>query len=288
MKYEGNIYRPPTEAYSLIVQITIGCSHNGCIFCGMFKDKKFRIRPIDEVMEEFKEARSTYPHIGQIFLADGDALIYQTEDLIRILDYIKTNIPECKHVTSYATPRSLLLKSQEELDTLHQKGLDILYLGMESGSDEVLKYMNKGATADEITLAGQKAKKAGFQLVVMILSGLGGKKLWKEHAIYSGKVLTAMKPDSIAEMTLNIIPGTKLYEKVQSGEFEVLTPNEILQETKMLIKHIDIDGCEFITNHVSNYVNIQGVFNEGKPQMLAQLDDAIKNGNIKERKRTNL
>jgi len=283
MKYEGNIYRPPTEAGSLIVQITIGCSHNKCIFCGMFKDKKFRIRNVEEIIEELKEARSTYSHIEQIFLADGDALIYKTEDLIKILDYIKENIPKCKHVTSYASPRSLLLKTQEELDILHQKGLNILYLGMESGSDEVLKYMNKGATASEVTLAGQKAKKAGFQLVIMVLSGLGGKKLWKEHAISSGRVLTLIKPDSIAQMTLNIIPGTELYDKVKLGEFEVLTTNELLIETKLLLEHTNIDQCEFLTNHVSNYINIQGIINRDKSRMITQLDYAIKEDNIKKR-----
>jgi len=288
MNYEGNIYRPPTEADSLIIQLTIGCSHNGCIFCGMFKDKEFRLRPIDEVMEELNEARLTHQYIRSIFLADGDALSYRTKDLIKIFEYIKINIPECKHVASYATPRSLLLKKQEELDILHQKGLAVLYLGVESGSDNVLKYMNKGATADEIIIAGQKAKTAGFQLVAMMVAGLGGKNLWKEHATHSGRVLSLIKPDFIAAMTLNIVPGTKLYDKVQCGEFKMLTPYEILYETKMLINNIDIEGCVFLTNHISNYVYIYGTFNKEKSKMYMQIDDAIKFANINEQKYINL
>jgi radical SAM superfamily enzyme YgiQ (UPF0313 family) len=254
----------------------------------MYKDKSFHVRPISDVMEDFKEARSMYTYIDRIFIADGDALIYKTEDLLTILDYIKQYIPECKRVTSYATPRSLLLKSQEELDLLHERGLEMLYLGLESGCDEILTYMNKGATAAEITLAGQKAKKAGFSLSITILSGLGGTEKWKEHAVETGKVLSAIRPDFIGEMTLNIIPGTVLHKKVQSGEFKTLSPEEILEETKVLIENIDAPGCVFRSNHVSNYVNIRGTFNEGKADMIAQLDAALERGHFKERHYTNM
>jgi radical SAM superfamily enzyme YgiQ (UPF0313 family) len=288
MRYEGAVYRPPSEAYSLIIQATVGCSHNGCHFCNMYKDKSFHVRPIADVMEDFREARSMYTYIDRIFIADGDALIYKTEDLLTILDYIRQYIPECKRVTSYATPRSLLLKSQEELDLLHERGLEMLYLGLESGCDEILTYMNKGATAAEITLAGQKAKKAGFSLSITILSGLGGTEKWKEHAIETGKVLSAIRPDFIGEMTLNIIPGTVLHKKVQSGEFQTLSPEAILEETKVLIENIDAPGCVFRSNHVSNYVNIRGTFNEGKADMIAQLDAALERGHFKERHYTNM
>lgn len=288
MRYEGVVYRPPSEARSFIIQVTVGCSHNGCIFCNMYKEKQFHVRPITEVIEDFVAARAAYTYINRIFLADGDALIYKTEDLLTILDYIKQYIPECRRVTSYATPRSLLLKSQEELDLLYAHGLEMLYLGLESGCDAVLSYMNKGATAAEITEAGQKAKKAGFQLSVTILSGLGGTEKWKEHATETGKVLSAIGPDYIGEMTLNIIPGTRLYQKVQSGEFRALSPKAILEETKVLIENIDAPGCVFRSNHVSNYADIRGTFNEGKADMIAQLDTAIAHGHFKERHHTNM
>lgn len=288
MRYEGVVYRPPSEARSLIIQATTGCSHNGCIFCNMYKEKPFHVRPIAEVMEDFAAARAAYPYIDRIFIADGDALIYQTEGLLAILDYIRQHIPECRRVASYATPRSLLQKSQEELDLLHSHGLEMLYLGLESGCDAVLSYMNKGATAAEIIKAGQKAKKAGVQLSVTVISGLGGVERWKEHAIQTGKALSAIRPDYVGEMTLNLIPGTVLYQKVQSGEFKPLSPREILEETKILIEHVDAEGCIFRSNHISNYADIRGTFNEGREDMLAQLDAAVARGNFKERHYTHM
>ncbi len=288
MRYEGAVYRPPSEAYSLIVQVTVGCSHNGCTFCNMYKAKQFHIHTVEEVLEDLTEARSLYHYVDRIFLADGDALIYKTEDLLQILDAIQTMFPECQRVTSYATPRALLLKTQEELDLIHSHGLSMLYLGLESGCDKILTYVNKGHSAAEIVTAGQKAKKAGFQLSVTILSGLGGEALWKEHAIDTGKALSDMKPDYIGEMTLNIIPGTKLYEEAQAGKFTMPSPECILEETKLLIQNTDNEGAVFRSNHVSNYVNIRGTFNAGRDDMIKQIDDALSHGSFKVRHYTNM
>ena len=288
MRYEGAVYRPPSEAYSLIVQVTVGCSHNGCTFCNMYKAKQFHIHTVEEVLEDLTEARSLYHYVDRIFLADGDALIYKTEDLLQILDAIQTMFPECQRVTSYATPRALLLKTQEELDLIHSHGLSMLYLGLESGCDKILTYVNKGHSAAEIVTAGQKAKKAGFQLSVTILSGLGGEALWKEHAIDTGKALSDMKPDYIGEMTLNIIPGTKLYEEAQAGKFTMPTPECLLEETKLLIQNTDNEGAVFRSNHVSNYVNIRGTFNAGRDDMIKQIDDALSHGSFKVRHYTNM
>ena len=288
MRYEGDIYRPPSEAYSLIVQVTVGCSHNGCTFCNMYKAKKFHVHTLEEVLEDLAEARVMYQYVDRIFLADGDALIYRTEDLVTILDYIAQNFPECQRVTSYATPRSLLLKTQDELNLLHAHGLQMLYLGLESGSAQILERVNKGVSPDKIVLAGQKAKKAGFSLSVTILSGLGGEALMEEHAVETGKALTEMKPDYIGEMTLNIIPGTRLYEQTQAGEFALPSPERILEETKILIEHIDDEGAVFRSNHVSNYVNIRGTFNAGRTSMIRQIDDALARGHFKERHYTNM
>ena len=288
MRYEGDIYRPPSEAYSLIVQVTVGCSHNGCTFCNMYKAKKFHVHTLEEVLEDLAEARVMYQYVDRIFLADGDALIYRTEDLVTTLDEIERLFPECQRVTSYATPRSLLLKTQDELNLLHAHGLQMLYLGLESGSAQILERVNKGVSPDKIVLAGQKAKKAGFSLSVTILSGLGGEALMEEHAVETGKALTEMKPDYIGEMTLNIIPGTRLYEQTQAGEFALPSPERILEETKILIEHIDDEGAVFRSNHVSNYVNIRGTFNAGRASMIRQIDDALARGHFKERHYTNM
>ena len=288
MRYEGTIYRPPSEAYSLIVQATVGCSHNGCTFCNMYKAKKFHVHKVEEVFEDLMEARTLYSYVDRIFLADGDALIYKTDELVMILDEIKRLFPECQRVSSYATPRSLLLKMPEELALIHEHGLELLYLGLESGSDTILKNVNKGHTSAEIVEAGQKAKAAGYKLSVTVLSGLGGEELMDEHALKTAEAITAMKPDFVGEMTLNIIPGTKLYDKVKAGEFKMPGPEDILNETRLMIEHIDNEGCMFRSNHVSNYVNIRGNFNEGRADMIAQIDSALKNGTFKVRHYTNM
>ena len=254
----------------------------------MYKEKQFHIHTPGEVLEDLAEARSMYNYIDRIFLADGDALIYKTENLVSILDYIRENIPECRRVSSYATPRSLLLKTQEELELIRKHGLAFLYLGLESGSDKILLARNKGATSAEIILAGQKAKKAGFDLSVTILSGLGGTGLMEEHAIETARAISEMKPDYIGEMTLNIIPGTRLYQERFEGSFVMPQPVEILEETKLMIKNIDDEGAVFRSNHVSNYVNIRGTFNAGREDMIRQIDEAIEKNTFKVRHYSNM
>ena len=288
MRYEGTVYRPPSEAYSLIIQATVGCSHNGCTFCNMYKAKKFHMHKVEEVMEDLMEARSLYNYVDRIFLADGDALIYRTDELVMILDEIARLFPECQRVSSYATPRSLLLKTPEELKRVHEHGLELLYLGLESGSDIILTNVNKGHSASEIIEAGQKAKAAGYQLSVTVLSGLGGEELIDEHAIKTAEAITAMKPDFVGEMTLNIIPGTKLYDLTKEGKFKMPCPEDILKETRLMIENIDNEGCMFRSNHVSNYVNIRGNFNSGRADMIAQIDSALENGTFKVRHYTNM
>lgn len=275
MRYEETVYRPPSEAYSLIVQVTIGCSQNFCHFCDMYKNKKFRIRPLDEVLDDFREARATYSHIGRIFLADGDALICRTDYLISILDFIKANIPECERVTSYASPRSLLTKSHEDLVRIRRHGLEMLYLGLESGCDEVLTLMNKGATRDEIIKAGGMAKDAGYKLSVTVITGLGGERLREAHAIDSASAVSAMKPDYLGALTLSVMPGTVLYDMVKSGEFKLLSPEAALEESMMMIERIDAEGCVFRSNHISNYVNVHGTFNRDRASMIAQIKNAL-------------
>ncbi|MCQ1528438.1 radical SAM protein [Lutispora saccharofermentans] len=275
MRYEGSIYRPPSEAWSLIVQATIGCSHNKCSFCSMYKDKKFRIRSIEDIIQDISEARMLYKSIKRIFLADGDALMIKTAELLKILEHIRNTIPECGRVGIYASPRSIMLKSHEDLKLLREAGLGIAYLGLESGSDEILKNINKGADSQEIVEAGQKVKGAGILLSVTLISGLGGKQLWKEHALESAKAINKMKPDFLGLLTLMVELGTKLYEEVEEGSFKLLTPREIAVETLELLRNLDCEGCVFRSNHASNYLSLKGTLNRDRELLINQLQEAI-------------
>lgn len=279
MRYEGMIYRPPSEAYSLIVQVTIGCSQNHCIFCNMFKEKRFRIRDMDDVIQDLQDARDHYRYVEKIFLADGDALICKMEDLERILQFIQKNFPECKQVTLYGSPRSILMKKKEELERLRKLGISMVYMGLESGNDEVLAYMKKGVTAKEMIEAAHKIKDAKIRLSVTAISGLGGRRLWREHAKDTGIVLSQMNPDYIGLLTLMIEEDLPLMNKIREGDFELLSPYDILIETKEMLKYLDCPHCIFRSNHASNYVNLRGTLNDDKDAMIKMLEEAI-NGNI--------
>lgn len=275
LRYEGSIYRPPSEAWSLIIQATIGCSHNKCSFCSMYKDKRFRIRNTEDIIEDLTEARRLYKSIKRVFIADGDALIIKTSELLKILEYIKVIIPECERVGIYASPKSIETKSIDELKMLKDAGLGIAYLGLESGSDEILQNIDKGTSSNEIIGAGKKIRKAGILLSVTLISGLGGKKLWMEHAIKSAKAINKMQPDFLGLLTLMVEPGTRLYEEVARGEFQLLNPKEVSLETMELIKNLDCEGCVFRSNHASNYLALKGNLNKDKELMIHQLQKAI-------------
>lgn len=275
MKYEGIVYRPPSEAYSLIVQVTIGCSQNHCAFCSMYKTKQFRIRSTDEIIDDFMEAREIYPKIEKIFLADGDALICPVQDLEMILKLIRKKFPECRQVTCYASPKSILLKKTDELKRLCQLGLSMVYMGLESGSDKVLEYMKKGADPKEMIKAAEKIHNAGIRLSVTAISGLGGKKWWKEHAVETGKVLSEMKPEYAGLLTLMIEEGVPLEQEIKSGRFQLMNPYEILIETREMLEHMDCPGCIFRSNHASNYISLRGTLNKDKEKLIKQLDQAV-------------
>ena len=223
MRYYGAVYRPPSEAYSLIVQVTYGCSHNTCAFCSMYKEKRFALRPLEEVLEDFRIARQTYRHVDKVFLADGDALVRKASELYTILDTIRELFPECERVTSYASPASIRIRTDEELQTLRAKGLTMVYMGLESGSDEVLKLMRKGHPAAEIIEMGQKVRRNGIALSVTAITGLGGPELLEKHAIETAKAFNAMNPEYIGMLTLMVESGTPLYDWVRDGKFQLLT-----------------------------------------------------------------
>lgn len=281
MRYYGDVYRPPSEAYSLIVQITYGCSHNTCAFCIMYKSKKFSMRPMDEILEDLRQAASSYgENVRRVFLADGDALIRKTDELILILDEISRLFPNKERVTSYASPASLLIKSSQELRSLKEHGLEMVYLGLESGADSVLKLVNKGYTAKQITEAGCKAREAGMALSVTAVSGLGSHELSGEHAVMTAKAFSRMKPEYIGLLTLEIMPGTPMYDWVKDGSFKLLDPIEVLEETRLMVENIDSKGSVFRANHASNYLPLKGTFNRDRDTILKQIELAI-DGQIK-------
>ena len=268
MRYYGAVYRPPSEAYSLIVQVTYGCSHNTCAFCSMYKEKRFALRPLDEVLEDFHIARQTYRHVDKVFLADGDALVRKASELYTILDTIRELFPECQRVTSYASPASIRIRTDEELQTLRAKGLTMVYMGLESGCDEVLKLMRKGHMSDEIVAMGQKVRRNGIALSVTAITGLGGPELLEQHAIETAKAFNAMNPEYIGMLTLMVEPGTPLYDWVRDGKFQLLTQPQVLRETRLLVENLDSPGSVFRMNHASNYLVLKGTLNQDKEVML--------------------
>jgi radical SAM superfamily enzyme YgiQ (UPF0313 family) len=275
MRYEGIVYRPPSEARSLIVQVTIGCAHNTCTFCNMYKAKDFRVRSMEEIMEDLQEAHDSYgAYVQKVFLADGDALVLQTEKLLEILKAVKKLFPNCTRVASYGTAQDILRKSEEELKSLQKAGLGIVYVGAESGDDEILKSICKGVTADELKAAGQKLKRCGIQTSVTLISGLGGRKKVEEHARSCADLISAMNPEYASFLTLRLYEGTPMYDDVVTGRFERITADEIVDEMKIFLEHVDSPGTVFRTNHASNYVVLAGNLNDDIPSMLAQLDEA--------------
>ena len=274
MRYYGAVYRPPSEAYSLIVQVTYGCSHNTSAFGSMYKEKRFALRPLDEVLEDFHIARQTYRHVDKVFLADGDALVRKASELYTILDTIRELFPECQRVTSYASPASIRIRTDEELQTLRAKGLTMVYMGLESGCDEVLKLMRKGHMSDEIVAMGQKVRRNGIALSVTAITGLGGPELLEQHAIETAKAFNAMNPEYIGMLTLMVEPGTPLYDWVRDGKFQLLTQPQVLRETRLLVENLDSPGSVFRMNHASNYLVLKGTLNQDKEVMLRTIDAA--------------
>ena len=259
MRYEGDIYRPPSEAYSLLVQVTIGCAHNKCTFCNMYKEKQFRVRNVDEVLEDLDWARAQYRRVERIFLCDGDALCLANHKLLKILDYIAEKFPECERVTTYGRAKDALRKTEEELRELRAHGLQMVYMGAESGSQRVLDMIKKGETREELIAGVQRLEAAGIQTSVTFISGLAGPELWQEHAIESGTMIAEMNASYVSLLTLMLQPPCPMLDDYRAGKFKFLTPEEVLAETCLLLQHArPSKPCVFRSNHASNYVSLRG------------------------------
>lgn len=274
MRYEGQIYRPPCEAHSLIIQATVGCPWNRCAFCSMYKSKKHRHRPWEEVTEDLRAARGTYGQVKSIFLADGNVISLPSEHLLTILREIRRIFPEVEHVGTYGGTKYILQKSAEELERLRREGLSAVYLGLESGDDEVLRRMNKGVSAAEATQAGQALKKAGFPASLYVLIGLGGMELTEQHARNTAQVINAIGPDIVRPRTLYIQEDTPLWHRRKRGDFREAGPREALLEVRTLVEDIQVP-VDLVSDHITNYLPIYGRLPEQRAELLEQIDRTL-------------
>jgi radical SAM superfamily enzyme YgiQ (UPF0313 family) len=279
MRYEGMVIRPPSEANSYILQVTYGCSHNRCTFCGTYRDKPFRVRPMEDVLEDLALAQAEIPETRCVFLADGNALVLDDKQLGRILGALASAFPHLRRVGIYANAREVLRKTDAELAALRQQKLTVVYLGLESGSDEVLRRVGKGITAAEMVEAAEKLKAAGMRASVIGLLGLGGTELSQEHAEQTGRVISAMDPEYFSMLTVMLIPGTELHRQWLQGTFELPQPEGLLRELRQVIAHCDgLSRCIFRTNHASNYLPLAGTLSRDKEALLAAIDEAVASG----------
>jgi radical SAM superfamily enzyme YgiQ (UPF0313 family) len=267
MKYEGMIFRPPSEAASLILQVTVGCSYNRCTFCGAYQGKRFRIKRFEEIKEDIDEVSPH--HIRRVFLADGDALSIPQEGLLQILSYLGAKLKGLERVGIYANAKDILRKEAEELKALKGLGLGILYLGLESGDPEVLKRIRKNATVDQLIRAGKRVKESGILLSVTVILGLGGVEGSQAHAMKTGKVLSEMDPDYVGALSLMIVPGTPIEKEIETGKVALPTPFGLIQELQMMITHCEFTRCFFASNHASNYLPL-------RIRMPGQKEEALK------------
>jgi len=275
MHYEGNCIRPPSEAFSILLQVTLGCSHNKCTFCGTYKDKRFGIKDDDIILGDILFASKYMKNQDRLFLMDGDALIIPQKRLVWILDKINEHLPWVKGVGSYANTKSISLKSFQELNDLRRKGLDRIYLGVETGDDEIRKKVHKGFTARHCAEMGKKIKNAGMRLTVMVLLGVAGMEKSLDHARATGELLSAMDPDHVAALTVIPIPGTPFWEQIERGELELPDERGMLVEMREMISHTDLRGGTFASNHASNYLSLNVRLPEGKQEALDLIDAAL-------------
>ncbi|HQQ50448.1 MAG TPA: radical SAM protein [Spirochaetota bacterium] len=274
MDYVGHIIRPPSEAYSMIIQVTVGCSHNMCTFCGTYKDQKFYVKDIERVKRDIDEA-SRY-HFKRVFLTDGDVLILPTETLLDLFDYIKKKNPHIERIGVYANTKAILKKSVTELKQLKEAGLGIVYHGIESGNEEVLRRIRKGALPHKQLEAAHKIKDAGIMLSQTVLLGIGGIDLSIPHAIDTGKHLGAMSPDYASALTVMLLPNTLLYRDYVQGKFVLPDKFGLLRELKLMVENMDVTStCYFTSNHASNYLPIKATLPDDKKQIVALLDNII-------------
>jgi len=272
------IIRPPSEANSFLLPVTLGCSHNKCTFCGTYTGVKFRIRPLEDIKQDIDRVAQSYSwSMRRVFLEEGDALICPQRRLVEVLKYLNQRFPYLHRIGTYATPQSALIKSVDELKELNQLGLKIAYMGVETGDEELLKKIDKGVTYDEIVEAGRKIKQAGITLSVTVILGLGGVEGSQKHALSTAKILTDIDPDFAGALTILLVPGTPLHKEWEKDKFTLISPFQSLEELKLIIQKANFTNCFFTANHASNYLPIKARLPQQKAEMLKLIDEVLAN-----------
>ena len=281
LNYHMPLYRPPSEAESLLLQVTVGCSHNRCTYCAMYDDpaqSRFRIKPWETVAADIAEAGRAAARglpIRRVFLTDGDALILPTDQLERILAALREHLPLLRRVGIYGDARSILRKSPEELARLRELGLGIVYHGAESGDDQVLARIVKGSTAAEAVAAAGRLREAGIRHSVMVMLGIGGRERSAEHAAATAELLTAMDPPFVGALTTTLVPGTPLHAAADAGAFALPGPWDLLAELRTIIAESRFTRCRFHSNHASNYLPLSLNLPTDRERALAELDTVL-------------
>lgn len=279
-EYDMPLYRPPSEARSLILQITLGCSWNKCAFCEMYTPKKFKPRREEDIFREIDAVAELDQDVRRIFLADGNAMVLSFDRLQRIIRYINNKFPNVQRISSYALPKDLLAKSVPELVALREAGLRLLYVGIESGDDEVLRLVNKGETFNSNVEGLLRAREAGIKTSVMILNGLGGKKYWEQHAQNSARVLNEVQPEYAATLVLSFPYGAAHYKKRFSGQYEPMNTLDLFKEMEVFIRNTALKTTIFRSDHASNYLVLKGVLSRDRETMLHKIQEAINNPDL--------
>ena len=275
MHYEGMIIRPPSEANSILLQVTVGCSHNKCTFCGTYKGERFKIKPDEQIMQDIAYAAKHFTFAKRLFICDGDALIVPQKRLVNIVKEINRQIPWLERISLYANTKGIKMKSDDELTELRELGISLAYMGLETGDDATLRHVKKGATAEHMIAMGKKIRNAKIQLSITVLLGIAGRQRSEEHAKATGRVLSAIDPEYVGALSLMLIPGTKLYEEYEAGTFEMIGSTEMLTELRIMLQKTHLTNGLFHANHASNYLPIRAKLPEDKEKTLQRIDEAL-------------
>jgi len=278
MRYQGTVYRPPSEAQSLILQATLGCSYNRCSYCAMYLDKRFRPRPAEELTEDIAMAQAYHgaENVRRVFLADGDALILRTSRLLEILDELRAAFPNLERASVYASPQAMLKKSVEDIRALKAAGLPLYYTGPETGDAVVMERIAKGVTPDEFIEGSRRIVDAGAKLSAILLLGIGGVELSEQHAHGSAELINAIEPRYVSTLTLTPVPGTPIHAEIERGELVLPDEQGILTELRTMLAGFDLPrGAVFRSNHASNQLPLGGTLNKDRDALLATLDHVI-------------
>jgi radical SAM superfamily enzyme YgiQ (UPF0313 family) len=276
LRYEGTVYRPPSEAGSLIIQATLSCPHNRCAFCGMYKDRKFRKRPLEEVIEDLDLALAAYgPDVVRtIFLADGNSAVLPTEKLVAIGEAARQRFPGLERITAYGSAKFLVAKNEEEWRRVAEAGITRIHSGLESGDAITLEQIEKGVTPEQAIEAYRHVKSAGIELSIYLMVGVAGVERWREHALGSAHVLNEAPPDFVRLRTFIPAPGTPWHDRWKQGRLTLLSAHQALEETRLLVENLE-GPTALLSDHLSNFIDVRGRLPEDKPTMLAQIDNAL-------------